>query len=199
MLFIPGYGQVEFNPLDFGQDSMTLTFDIDITTGDTVCYVKDASGKIIATVTYNVAVNCPVGKVGVNAAGTVSGVLSTIGGIASAAASSGASAVASGVGATASAVNTLATAVGVTASVNGGKGGRALINSGLDIVCTTISKLTTNPSDLSATHGRMSMGRATLSTCSGYVKCDGADVPIAGMESDKQAVNDLLNSGFYYE
>lgn len=198
-LFIPGYGMVDFNPLDFGADKMTLRFDVDVSTGDIVCYLRDASGKTIATYTYNVAVNCPVGKVGANASQTAGGILSTIGGIASAAASSGASAVAAGVGATASAANTLAAAVAPTVSIRGGKGGRALSSSGLDIICTTISKLTTDPADLSNAQGRMSMGRALLSSCSGYVKCSDASVPIAGMESDKQAVNDLLNSGFYYE
>ena len=198
-LFIPGYGMADFNPLDFGQDSMTLAFDADVTTGDIVCYLKDASGKVIATYTYNVAVACPVGKVGSNASGTVSGLFSTVAGIAAAASSSGASAVASGIGATASAANTLATAVAPTVSVKGGKGGRALASNGLDIICTTISKLTTDPSDLATAQGRMSMGRAAISTCSGFVKCSDAAVPIAGMEGEKEAVNNFLNSGFYYE
>ena len=198
-LFIPGYGMADFNPLDFGQDSMTLAFDADVTTGDIVCYLKDASGKVIATYTYNVAVPCPVGKVGSNASGTVSGLFSTVAGIAAAASSSGASAVASGIGATASAANTLATAAAPTVSVKGGKGGRALASQGLDIICTTISKLTTDPSDLATAQGRMSMGRAAISTCSGFVKCSDAAVPIAGMEGEKEAVNNFLNSGFYYE
>lgn len=198
-LFIPGYGNVDFNPLDFASDTIDVKFDVDITTGDVVCYLKDASGKVISNVTYNVAVNCPVGKVGANASGTIGGILSTVGGVASAVASSGANAVASGVGAAASAVNTIATAVAPTASIHGGKGGRALMESGLDLICSTIAKYTTDPSDLRSTHGRPSMGQAVISTCSGYVKCSNAEVPIAGMESDKQAVNDLLNSGFYYE
>lgn len=198
-MFIPGYGVVDFNPLDFVRDQIKVQFDVDITTGDVVCYFKDLSNKIISTYTYNVAVSCPVGKVGANAAGTVGGVLSTIGGIAGAAATSGASAVASGVGAAASAINTAAAAVAPTASVHGGKGGRALIESGLDLICSTIAKYTTTPSDLRTTHGLPTMGKAKINTCSGYVKCSGAEVPIAGMESDKQAVNDLLNSGFYYE
>ena len=198
-MFVPGYGNVDFNPLDFVGDKINVQFDLDITTGDVVCYFKDLSGKIVSNVTYNVAVNCPVGKVGANATGTIGGVLSTIGSVASAVSTSGASAVASGVGVAASAINTAAAAVAPTASVHGGRGGRAIIESGLDLICSTIAKYTTDPNSLQPWMGRPAMGRSYINTCSGYVKCSNAEVPIAGMESDKQAVNDLLNGGFYYE
>ena len=199
-LFIPGYGQVEFNPLDFGQDVMNLVFDVDVTTGDAVCFLKNGVADVIACYTYNVAVNCPVGKVGANASGTIGGVLSTAGGIATAIASTTpAGTAAATVGAVSSGINTLATAVAPTASVRGGKGGRALINGGLDIICTTISKYTTTPSHLTATHGNIAMGTATISSLSGYIQCSNASVPIAGESADKDAVNAMLNSGFYYE
>lgn len=198
-IFLPGFGTVDFNPLDFGQDLIYVTIDVDATTGDVCAYLKNAAGIIIATYTYNVAVACPVGKVGANAAGTVGGIISTIGSTAKAIASSGASAIAAGAAALSGAVNTLATAAAPTLSVHGGKGGRAIIQNGLDLVCATIAKYTTDPTDLTATHGRVVLADAQISTCSGYVKCSGAEVPIAGMESDKRAVNDLLNGGFYYE
>lgn len=199
-MFIPGYGNVDFNPLDFNGDIIDVQFDVDITTGDVVCYFKDASGKVISNVTYNVAVNCPVGKVGADVQGTISGALGTVGGLAMTAAAGGGAAMVGGtIGATASAINTISSIAAPTTSVHGGKGGRALMKSGLDLICSTIAKYTTDPADLRSTHGRPSMGQAVISTCSGYVKCSEAEVPIAGMESDKQAVNDLLNSGFYYE
>lgn len=198
-LFIPGYGVVEFNPLDFAQDLIQVDFDVDITTGDVACYLKNASGKMVACYTYNVAVNCPVGKVGANASGTFGGVMATIGGVVSAVASSGATAAASGVSAAASAVNTIAAAAAPTASIRGGKGGRALINNGLDLVCTTIAKYTTDPSDLTATHGNIIMADGQISSFSGYIQCSNASVPISGEAADKEAVNALLNGGFYYE
>lgn len=198
-LFIPGYGQIDFNPLDFVNDKMKVVFDVDITTGDVACYLKDISGNIISTITYNVAVTCPVGKVGANATGTIGGVASTAAGVVGAIVSSGGTAVASGVSAAAAGINTIATAAAPTVSYKGGQGGRALINSGLDLVCTIIEKFTTDPSALLSTHGGPTMGIGQISGCSGYVKCSNAAVPIPGMESDKQAVNDLLNNGFYYE
>lgn len=198
-MFLPGFGIVDFNPLDFGGDTITVTFDADYTTGDVMCYFKDLSGKIISTYSYNVAVSCPVGKVSANAAGTAGGILSTLGSVATAIASEGGKAVSAGVAAISGAANTLATAVAPSVSVHGAKGGRAIINNGLDLICTTISKLTTQPSDLGPAQGRMSMGRAALSSCSGYVRCSDASIEIAGMESEKDAVNNFLNSGFYYE
>lgn len=198
-LFIPGYGMVDFNPLDFAGDYVNLYFDCDVSTGDTVCYLKDNAANLVATYTYNVGVSCPVGKVGSNVTQTIGGVLSTAGSVASAIASSGATAIASGVAATASGINTITNAIAPTASLHGGKGGRAIAENGLDIVVTLTCKPTTDPDDLQATHGKPIMIEGQISTCSGYVKCSNADVPIAGMESDKAAVNDLLNSGFYYE
>lgn len=198
-LFIPGYGMVDFNPLDFAADTITLAFDIDVTTGDTVCYLKDNGGNVVATYTYNIGVSCPVGKVGSNVTQTIGGVLSTAGSVASAIASTGATAVASGVAASASGINTMANAVAPTASIKGGKGGRAIAENGLDVIVTLICKATTDPDDLLATHGRPFMDSGLISAFSGYIKCSGADVPIGGRASDKTAVNDMLNGGFYYE
>lgn len=198
-LYIPGYGIVDFNPLDFAGDTINLYFDCDVSTGDTVCYLKDNAANLVATYTYNVGVSCPVGKVGSNVTQTIGGIISTAGSVVSALSSGGASAIASGVSATASGINTMANAVAPTASVHGGKGGRAIAENGLDIVVTLTCKATTDPDDLQATHGKPIMIDGLISSFSGYIKCSGADVPIAGLEPDKAAVNDLLNGGFYYE
>ena len=199
-LFIPGYGMVDFNPLDFdADDTIYLTFDIDVTTGDTVCYLKDVSSNVVAAYTYNVGVSCPVGKVGANVTQTLAGFSQTVGAIAGALTTGGAVSVASGVAAASLGINTLATAAAPTASVHGGKGGRAIAENGLDIGVTLVCKLTTDPDDLLATHGRPFMADAQISSFSGYVKCSGAEVEIGGRESDKAAVNDMLNGGFYYE
>lgn len=198
-LFIPGYGMVDFNPLDFAGDYVNLYFDCDVSTGDTVCYLKDNAANLVAVYTYNVGVSCPVGKVGSNVTQSIGGILSTSALAASTIALSGANAVASGVAATASGINTITNAIAPTVSLHGAKGGRAIAENGLDIVVTLTCKPTTDPDDLQATHGKPIMIEGLISSCSGYVKCSNADVPIAGMESDKAAVNDLLNSGFYYE
>ena len=84
-------------------------------------------------------------------------------------------------------------------SIHGGKGGRALFYAEREIRCIVMARSTTDPDDLKVTQGSIFMKETKISLLSGYVKCSNAEVPIAGMESDKQAVNDLLNSGFYYE
>lgn len=198
-LYIPGYGMVEINPLDFPSGVVSIYMDIDATTGDTIVFLKNSAADVISSYTFNIAVSCPVGKVGANVTQTVGGLISTAGSIASAVASSGATSVAHGATAIASGINTAANAIAPTSSVHGGKGGRAIIANGLAPIITTYCKPTADPDDLQATHGKPFMADGLLSAFSGYVKCSGADVPIAGMESDKRAVNDLLNGGFYYE
>lgn len=197
-LYIFGYGIVEINPLDFTSDTITLSMAVDLATGDTIVELSDA-GKLISCYTYNIAIPCPVGKVSANLAGTMTGALGTAASIITAAASSGASAVASGIGATASAINTAATAAAPTMSVKGGKGGRAMMYLDNNIRLTLTAKYTTDPDDLKTAQGSIFMKKIRISQLSGYIKCSDASVPIAGMESDKQAVNDLLNGGFYYE
>ena len=199
-LFIPGYGMVDINPLDFsGDDTVNLYFDGDASTGDTVCYVKRSSGTVVATYTYNVGVSCPVGKVGADVTGFISSGIQTIGGMIMSAALPGAGGVAAGISATSSAINTVATAFGPSASVHGGKGGRAIIENGLDPFITSFIKYTCDPQDYMLTSGRPCMQYKQISGLSGYIKCSDASVPIAGMGNEKEAVNEYLNSGFYYE
>ena len=198
-LFIPMYGMVDFNPLDFEGGDVNCVIYCDVATGDTVCYIKNDNGKIISTITYNLAVQCPIGKVGADATGTASGILSTAAGIVGAVATHGAASAAAGIGATASAVNTLATAVAPTVSVKGGKGGRALSRN-TDFSITIIEKATNDPADLRDTHGQIWMKSGTISgVISGYVQCANASVPINGMDAERDEVNAFLNSGFYYE
>lgn len=47
--------------------------------------------------------------------------------------------------------------------------------------------------------GRPCYRNAYIRTLSGFVKCGNASVDIQGFESEKNEVNSLLNSGFYYE
>lgn len=199
-LFIPGYGTVEFNPLDFdSDDKIYMAFDIDYATGDVACFLKDSNSCVVASYTYNVAVQCPIGRVGADAKGTISGIFSTAGGVAATVATHGAAAVASGLGTTANAINSIASAAAPTVSVKGGKGGRALANHGLDPICTVIEKITTDPLDLNDRSGRPLMGVYQLSNIPGYIKCADASISIDGMGAEKDEVNSFLNNGFYYE
>lgn len=202
-LFIPGLGMIDINPLDFKLDAVFIEYTVDVSTGDTTVILRDnyeaQYGNVISTHTFNVAVSIPVGHVSANAAGAASG-------IATSAAAAGvvkglmsAAPVAAGIVGVATAINSVAQAVAPTMSTHGGKGGRALFYAEREIRCIVIAKNTTDPDDLKTNQGSIFMKKVRIDMLSGYVKCSDASVPIAGMESDKQAVNDLLNSGFYYE
>jgi len=56
-----------------------------------------------------------------------------------------------------------------------------------------------NPSDISTIEGRPLFATRTINTLSGYVKCAGASIGVAGLGNDKEELNRWLNSGFYYE
>ena len=47
--------------------------------------------------------------------------------------------------------------------------------------------------------GRPTCKNLRIGALSGYVKCIGANVPINGTMVDKSTINELLNTGFYYE
>lgn len=198
-LMIPGYGMVDINPLDFEDDEVHLVFDGDVSTGSVSCYIKDKSSRLIATYTYNVGVSCPVGKVGADVTGFATGAIGTAAGIAGAMLLPGAGAAMSGIGATASAINTMSSMFGPTSSVHGSKGGRSIINQGLDPVITSYIKDTIAPAALMTTEGLPVMAYDTISNHSGYVKCASASVPIAGMAAERDVINNYLNNGFYYE
>lgn len=198
-LFLPMFGCIDFNPLDFPDDNLYIRMDLDAVTGDVTVYLFNDSSYLIGTYMYNVAVTCPVGKVSQNLSGMTGSLLSTVGSTVSAFASSGTSAVASGISATSSAINTLSDAITPMTSYRGSKGGRSAAEYGLIIRVTTISKETVDPAWIIPTHGRPLMQQKQISSLSGFIKCSGASVPISGHPREKQEVDDYLNSGFYYE
>lgn len=199
VLFIPGYGTVDINTLDFKKNNtIKLAFRVDLATGDTIAFAGNYDGKLVSVYKYNIAVSCPVGKVSSNVTQTITGVLQTAGMIANARVLPERFQLGAELSAAASGVNSLASAIGITPSVSGAKGGRVIFRDA-NIWIETFSKVTSDPADLLAEHGRVLMDTKQLSTCSGYVKCSNASVPIDGMAAEKDEVNNYLNNGFYFE
>ena len=204
-LLLPCFGMIEFNPLDFADSEMNVAFYVDFATGDAVYHLKDKYGKFISSATTNLGVNCPIGKVQQNSGSIVGGAVSLIGAAATGigAATKGLQTVTKAsmaIGASAQAINGIASALSPTPSLIGGTGGRANAKSNTDVVCTIIERVTQDPDELRTTHGWPWMKPGTISsTGGGYVQCSNASVPIAGMEEERDAVNDFLNNGFYYE
>lgn len=200
-IFIPGYGVADFNPLDFEPTgNVNITTYIDVSTGDTVVYLSNDDSVLVSTYTFNIGVSCPVGKVGANVTETIGGVLSTASNIAMFnMAGNPVSRSVADYAAASSMVNTLSSALGVTASYSGRKAGRAqwANNTRYDVI--TYARETQGPSSMQAVSGRPDMTQRQISTCSGYVKCINASIPIAGMAAERDAINAYLNNGFYYE
>lgn len=199
-VLIPGFGSVEINPGDFEPSgTVKLGFVVDCCTGDTICMLTNNDDEMIATYNYNIGVSCPVGKVGSNVTGTATGILSTASSIAMSKIPGNRYAAMSEYAAASEGINTLASAFGVTPSVSGSKSGRAFTGLSMRVYCTCIAKKTESLNEMQTVSGRPCMQKHQLSTCSGYVKCIDAAVPIAGMSTEKDEVNTFLNSGFYYE
>lgn len=199
-LYIPCYGVVDINTLDFDNDTIYYKYYIDPQTGDAAVFLAADSSYnvIVSTYTFNISVQCPVGRVGNDIQGFMSSGLGTSAMVATAMALphkfSNAAAVATG----ASAINTINSMLGVTASVHGTMGGRVM-SENLNMILGIEYKATQDPDSLTADSGRVCMARHQLSTCSGYVKCIDASVPINGMSEERDAINEYLNTGFYYE
>lgn len=201
-IFIPGYGYADFNPLDFEPTGViTITTDIDVSTGDTVVYLSNADGVLVSTYTFNIGVSCPVGKVGANVTETIGGILSTASNIAlfnKTTPGSAAESIADYASA-ASMVNTISSAAGATASYSGRKAGRAIWNNNTEYYIAMFAHETQAVDSMETTSGRPDMTERAINTCSGYVKCINASVPIAGMDAERDEINSYLNNGFYYE
>lgn len=199
-LLIPGFGSVEINPGDFEPSgTIKLGFVVDACTGDTICVLTNNDDEMIASYNYNIGVSCPVGKVGSNVTGTATGILSVASSIAMSRIPGNKYAAMSQYAAASEGINTLASAFGVTPSVSGSKSGRAFTGLSMRVYCTAIAKKTESLTEMQTLSGRPCMEQHQLSLCSGYVKCIDASVPIAGMEAEREEVNNYLNNGFYYE
>lgn len=113
-----------------------------------------------------------------------------------------------GVGTAVATGNVLATIPGIIAgeqriisppaSVLGTQGSLGAIETFPDIIITCMQKSSTDfPTGV---YGRPCAKNLKINTMSGYVKCQNASISnIAGTDEEKKLVNNLLNSGFYYE
>lgn len=82
------------------------------------------------------------------------------------------------------------TSIGAVGSVGG-----ILNNLDASVICYT--RISTEPNG--AGEGYADGNSRKISTCSGYLRCRNASIEISGFTGDQEAVNNYLNSGFYYE
>ena len=198
-LFLPGVGVVELDPAIIGyciHNSVTVNVSMycDLVSGDMTYILRYGSDQaLIGRFTGNVSVNVPVGKsvadLGKSAAmfagATAAG--AQVGGWVGAA-----------VGAVVGAVEAIGNELTPQTTMIGGSGNKAELEHTRGYMYVTRKQFGAKDYP-TAVAGRPLMKNVALSTLSGYVKCGNASVPLNAHASERDAVNNFLNSGFYIE
>ena len=202
-LYLPLIGTIQL-PTDelVGEASVAVLYSINITSGDVAVEVRaSSSNKIITTASGNCAMATPYGSANISTSKVASAVVTGIAGVAAAAlaTTTGGATLALFGGLTASAGQMLNAVQGETKGGGGLSGGAS---HGLTKLCvlTCVSKeLTDSQSDLNPLMGKPVFAKATIGSYSGFVQTDGAQVAGDMLESEREAINDLLDGGFYYD
>lgn len=200
-IYIPGYGVTGINPLH-AEAQIKLRVNVDVVSGDVTFYLYGRNAindnfVLLSTINYNISVQIPIAQIGVNATGTISSIMSGVG--AGVGLATGAVGKVVGLGAlAASGVSAAVNMIGRTASVKGAIAGKSWLHS--PDICIIERYSHTKPIDsMNTTHGRPVFNEVLLSGLSGYCQCANASVSINGFDSDRDYINNTLNSGFYIE
>ena len=190
-MYIPAVGTVLLNPADINtQLSMNVT--LDFQTGN-IFYVLGRGANVIASYSGQAAVPVQISQLASRAGGIMSFGASALTGVAGIASGN----VAAGLGGLTGAINVTQAITSPTPSINGTAGNLANLLQFPDIF---ISMSAYASADFPiAQFGRPCHKYLTLGTLTGFVKCAGASINIAGTSADKEAVNAYLNGGFYME
>ena len=189
-LFVPYYGLLPLTP-ECCVDEIQITHYIDVSVGE--CHVVvNSTGtdkeKMLASLHYDIGVDCPIAQVGKTLGNIIEGATGTIAAVVS---GNPLATINAGVG--------LISAVASNGvSVTGALSGRAMSAhnklTAYVTVCTT-----TSPDDLLTLYGRPCMQVLQISNLSGYVQCINASVASSLTQSEIARINGMLNEGFYYE
>ena len=191
-IYLPYVGVVQVPTTDIlGQTTLTVTISRDRMTG-TLAYQLDAGPVRIGTYGGESGCDFPIGASTGNISGVVNSIISVGAGIASGGAL-GAAAIAHGaVSAGDSLVPTPSCIGGISSSAG----------SGLDMIIRLWSIGRDTSEDPNAginVHGIPCMATKTLSTIPGYIQCMDASVDCALNDTEKDIINNYLNTGFFYE
>lgn len=206
-LYLPMVGTMDIPATEVqDDDALDFVYAINITSGDISVQVKgQTSGKIVGNASGNCALNTPFGNTGIDTnkltAGVVSGIGATIG-VGAAIATGGASIPATlAIGAGyANFAGQLIASMGGTGTGSAGLGGGSSVGTDLTPKCFVTQKvLTEDPANLNAIIGKPVMKVSTPGSFSGYVQTDGFQFAGNCLESERQKINQLLDSGIYVE
>jgi len=190
-LYIPGTGTIDINPQDT-EEQLYYSYEVDLFTGTSRFFLSHNAGTdIVAEISGTLGVEVQLGQLkaadpistALGAAGNIAGMITGgIGGIISGAASL---------------VNTAQNVLQPTPNVLGASGNVSAIRSKPDMQMT-LTEYGCASFPLSVA-GRPLFQERQLGTLSGFVKCGNASIEISGFSGERDAVNSMLNSGFYME
>ena len=207
-LYLPLVGMVQLSGDSLTHvSSLTIEWSVTYTDG-VICYKVLAGSDVIGSYGGQCAANYPLGLAQQASAGEVvqsimAGTEKMVSSVINSSISplSIGGAVASiGLSAVTSAYNVENVKKSTHISCVGGVGGGAGIGLGRDCVCYTVSHPTiVNPSDMQVTMGLPTMKPMALSTLTGYCECANAHLEADLPSPILNAVDSMLNSGFFIE
>lgn len=196
-LYFPSYGTLDINPIEF-RTNITFIYSIDVLSGECTIFLYGNGNKMISTITYNIAVDIPIAQLASKGLAPIVSMAGNMAGFAAGIATGGVAGVAGMAAASAGIVKSTSELFFQTPSYKGSQGGRSwsgINNPGL--LEYYIDTMDLN--EFITTQGRPLMQEVTLSTLSGFCQCANASVELNCMESDRDFINNCLNSGFFIE
>ena len=204
-LYLPGVGLTDLNINDFYESaSVNVQTIFDITTGDCTYKIYDDTNQLLKTVSFNASASVSLSQVNINSAGAIAGIGGAVGGVVglglSAVTMNPVGMATAGVGILAGASAAVMSANQRSTSIKGTNSGRSGFYT--RTASTVVVRQDTEDCDSAnyiARIGRPVGQTHAISNHSGYVQCEGASVSIAGDNSERDIINNYLNTGFYYE
>lgn len=196
-IYVPGYGMTDINPLQH-KTSTKIRTAIDLLTGDTTTWIYDDEDKIVSTLSYDLGVVIPIAQYTGFSPGGIAQIAGGVAALATGGTSGVVTGTLSGLAAAANITKGAADMFTPTQSVKGSQGGRSWLGyRSYGLIERYID--TQNLDAFNITNGMPLMEQVTLSTLSGYCQCSAASVELNCNESDRDYINNMLNSGFYIE
>jgi len=185
-LYIPAVGTVNVSP-DIMDSTLTLDYSVDLLTGE-VFYKLNSDGSTVSTYKGNCYASLQIGSGDASGGNAIiSGGLEALGG----AAQGSPLVVGKGV------IDGVKNAICPTPSINGAQSGIASLKGYPNAILSVLQKHSAEfPLNV---YGRPCCKNLRIGALNGYIKCGNSSINIAGYQSDKDIVNDLLDGGFYYE
>lgn len=187
--YAPLVGNFEIDPVDYYAGDLYYCYFFDELYGDglfTITHGNDRT-KVIYNQSVKFGHKIQIGQVATDMKNILSGLAGGTMAIASGNYLSGATSLISGI----------SNIVQPTPSISGQRESRVNYYYSMSI---TLTRYSADTADFPVTvAGRPLCRNVLLSTLSGFVQCAGASVDIPGFAGDKEAVNNALNGGFYYE